>query len=810
MEQEMVSKHTSLLSELLASADEVASLAKDYSRTETQSLAGFAASIEKLTAIFSHDSNLIAADAPRLRSLLKSLEFEVQRARALLQSSNSRGGFFKHTEDAVNSLGQLLGQLLLFLDSVQVGGRDEETGMNADSLNVELEVLSDGEGKDRVCVQMDEVSLQLKYGSDEEFKLVLSELDALIREKRVDSEWIRDEGIVPLLFNRLGSTRCAERLGIIKMLRIIVLQNYDTKELMGDVNSLTTLVKSLARDAMERREGVGLVLELCDLSAVRRRIGRIKGCILMLVTIMNGDDPLASHDAGKILNALSQNTQNALHMAGAGYFTPLVQHLKDGSDTSKILAASALSRIMLTDQSRVSLGENGSIEPLIIMFKTGKLEAKVSALQALKNLSLSTKLVQIMISLGILLPLLQLLFSVTSSLMSLREPAAALLANIAQSVPTLINNDIAPQMLSLLNLSSPVIQCHLLQAVHSIAAHPGASKLRCVMKQNGVIQLLLPFLTDSNTKIRVTALNLLDAITKEFTEELGQVLGEENIQTIVRIVSSSVLDKERAAGVGLLCNIPIGDKKATDMLKSANVLPIMVSILNSSSTQSKSWMTEAIANLTIRFTDPSDKKMQQYAAELGLIPLLVKLLSEGTVVAKLRAATSLAQLSQNSVSLRRSKVSRWTCISPPIDPFCEVHVGHCTVKGNFCLVKAGAVPPLIHSLHGKEREADEAILFCLSTLLQDGIWENGSNLIAKMQGVEAIGNILESGTTKSKEKALWILERIFRVQAHRSEYGEFVQVLLIDLAQKGDPALKSMVAQVLAQLELLQVQSSYF
>lgn len=93
---------------------------------------------------------------------------------------------------------------------------------------------------------------------------------------------------------------------------------------------LSAVVKSLTRDTEERRESVGLLLELSDLPAVRRKIGRIQGCIVMLVSILNGVDPVASRDAAKLLDILSNNTQNALLMAEAGYFGPLVQYLNKG------------------------------------------------------------------------------------------------------------------------------------------------------------------------------------------------------------------------------------------------------------------------------------------------------------------------------------------------------------------------------------------------------------------------------------------------------------------------------------------------
>lgn len=100
---------------------------------------------------------------------------------------------------------------------------------------------------------------------------------------------------------------------------------------MVEIEFLSAVVKSLTRDSEERKEAVGLLLDLSDIQAVRRRIGRIQGCIVMLVAILNGDDSDASHDAAKLLDILSSNTQNALHMAEAGYFRPLVQYLKEGN-----------------------------------------------------------------------------------------------------------------------------------------------------------------------------------------------------------------------------------------------------------------------------------------------------------------------------------------------------------------------------------------------------------------------------------------------------------------------------------------------
>ncbi|XP_042491626.1 U-box domain-containing protein 44-like [Macadamia integrifolia] len=813
-----------LLSDLLQLADEVASLAKD-SETEPEIFTEFAVFVEKFSPILIDlRDNSTVMDTLPIQKAVESLENELRHAKTVIKASNSRTSA-KKVEEIIHDLGRCLGLVLLASLDVSVDIKEKFGALHKEMMNVrvnasidhELEFVHDlevkGEDDGRTIFDINNIALHLKYGNDEEFRFALSGLRSLISEKMIQNEWVSDEGIIPILLNRLASSEENDRLTIISILKSFILDNDENKGKMVDVGSLAMLVRSLTRDVEERREAVGLLLALSEVPAVRRRLGRIQGCILMLVAVHNGYDPYCSHDAGKLLNVLSSNTQNALHMAEAGYFKPLIEYLREGSDMSKILMATALSRMELTDQSRAAFGEGGAIEPLVKMFSSEKLEAKLSALGALQNLSSSTENVQILINSGIVTSLLQLLFCVTSVLMTLREPASAILASIAQSESILVNQDVAQKMLPLLNLSSPVIQCNLLRALNSIASHSNASKVKFKMKENGALQLLLPFLTDRNTEIRTVALNFLYNLSKDSPGDLSELLEEIHLNVIVNIVSESVSEDEKAAAVGLLSNIPVGNKKVTDFLKKVNLLAILLSLLGvctPTSTPTRRWLVESVAAILIRFTVPSDKKLQQLSAEHGVIAWLVKLLSIGSPTAKCRAATSLAQLSQNTLSLSKSRALRWRCMPPSGDGFCEVHEGYCFVKSTFCLVKAGALSPLFQILEGEDREADETVLGALSTIMQDEIWENGSKFIVKASGVHALLKVLELGNIKAQEKALWILERIFRIEDNKVQYGEPAQVLLIELAQNGSPTLKSMIAKILAHLELLQAQSSYF
>ncbi|XP_076901779.1 U-box domain-containing protein 44-like [Bidens hawaiensis] len=797
-------------------------------------------STRKLSSVLGEfKENKIMESSP-IRKAVESLETELKKAKALVASPRYASSPCKRIEEITENLGRSIGLVLFASHDVSMHGKEKLEALrrelmsvgqfSAASSDIKSDFLDDvvtEEGDDDVveeiievekefsCSSVEDVVLYLKCGNDEQLKVALFAFNTLICDDKVSCEWIDTEGVISILFSRLSSTNSVNRLSIIKNLRILVAQDNEIKSKMAEVDFLSALVKSLTRDADEQREAVGLLSTLSDVSAVRRRIGRIQGCIVMLVAISNGEDQTASHDAGKLLAALSSNTQNALHMAEAGYFKPLIKYLTEGSDMSKVLMATAISRMELSDETRVSIGEDGAIPPLVKMFKEGKLEAKLSSLNALQNLSTLKENTKRLIKSGIVPSLLQLLFSVTSVLMTLREPASAILARIAKSDNMLVNHDIALQMFSLLNLSSPIIQIHLLEALNSIVSHPRASKVRRKMKENGSIQLLLPFLTEQNPKIRIGAFNFIYTLSKELSDELMEQLGETHIHTIVNILSSSASENEKAIAAGILCNIPVNDKKATDILKKANLLPILVSIMNSkqatgSTTPLSSQLIENIAGVLIRFTITSNVKLQLYAGENGVIPVLVKILSDGPIIAKCRAATSLAQLSKNCLNLRKSKKSTWLCVPPSLEAFCEAHNGYCFVKSAFCLVKSGAVSPLIRILEGDEREADEAVLEALSTLLQDEIWENGCGFLEKKEGIEAVIKVVESGSVKTREKAVWILERVFRVEDYRVKYGAMAQVVLIDLAQNGEAQLKPTVAKLLAQLELLQAQSDYF
>ncbi|KZV47289.1 U-box domain-containing protein 43-like [Dorcoceras hygrometricum] len=878
------------------------------SSLQTEPLTEFSVLIEKLSPVLDEMKQSVGEnELPALEKAIESLETDYKQAKSAMDYWNNRSSPLKRLEDLTQNLGRSLGLVLFASHEVPLSNKDKIEALCKEMMNARFESDSEQESDSAMEVRemdeadetegmdddddeddddyndeddddddeeddddnydndddiveedtslgtlsIDDVFVYIRSDNEEKFKKAIIGLNSLIMDSMVSDEKLNDEDVVNVLCNRLTSCVGCERVSIIQILRYLVTLNDQNKEKMVELGFLTALVLSLTRDAEEQREAVGLLSGLCADPGVRKRIGRIQGCVVMLVAISNGDDGRASHDARMLLDLMSGNTQHALHMAEAGYFRPLIKFLTEvlkrvksvnkevtlagiitltvdellqlslfylehasGSDMCKVLMATALSRMELTEQNKISLGEDGAIEPLVKMFSTGNLEAKLSSLNALQNLSDSKQNIQLLIDSGVVVPLLQLLFSVTSVIMTLREPASAILAKVAQSETiVLIKQDISRQMLSLLNLSSPIIQNHLLEALNSITSHENASKVRKKMKDNGAIQILLPFFSETDSKIRAGALKLVYTLSKDSPGELVENLGYPSLNILSKIASLSTSESEKAAAFGILSNFPVNDRRVTDILKSTNLfhsIASFVSLSHLNSTPAMVWLAESIAGILIRFTVPTDKGVQHYSVEKGVIPILLKLLMCSSEVAKCKAALCLSQLSQNSLNLSKSQKMKWFCLPNPSDSFCDVHGGYCSIKSTFCLIKAGAITPLIQILNGVERASDEAILSCLATLLEDEIWQAGSNYIVKISGVGGVFKVLESGTIKSREKALWILERILRVEAYRAEYGEYAKMVLIDLAQNGDAILKPKVAKVLAQLELLQDQSSYF
>lgn len=234
------------------SEEEVASLANN-SESDKEGFTEFALLLDKFTPILIElKENGKVMDRPPVRAAVDSLENELRRAKELIKSTGNSKSPIKQMEYMTQDLGRSLGLVLFASIDVSREIKEKVSALHKELMSAKFitslstspcpsprpsqeygsvsEMDSEREiEEETVTLSTEDVVLQLKYGNDEEFKLALWGLRDIINDQSIDKEWINNEGVIPILFNRLGSSKPRSRLTIIQMLRILASVNTENK-----------------------------------------------------------------------------------------------------------------------------------------------------------------------------------------------------------------------------------------------------------------------------------------------------------------------------------------------------------------------------------------------------------------------------------------------------------------------------------------------------------------------------------------------------------------------------------------------------
>lgn len=130
---------TELISELQASADEVASLAKD-SEIGREIFSELASFVEKFNPILNDLKGNTCLITPPIRKGIESLETELQRARSLIRSSNSTSSV-KLIEEMTHGLGRCLGLVLFASLDTSVDIKEKIGALHKEMMNASLSMV---------------------------------------------------------------------------------------------------------------------------------------------------------------------------------------------------------------------------------------------------------------------------------------------------------------------------------------------------------------------------------------------------------------------------------------------------------------------------------------------------------------------------------------------------------------------------------------------------------------------------------------------------------------------------------------------
>ncbi|XP_027335757.1 U-box domain-containing protein 43-like isoform X3 [Abrus precatorius] len=563
------------------------------------------------------------------------------------------------------------------------------------------------EWKDRnTMIKIATVKEKIQSGNDDDMLDGLRTLQDLCIQRDQHREWVILENYIPILIQILDSRNRDIRNHALVVLGMLAKDNEEAKERIATVdNAIESIVHSLGRRPEERKLAVALLLELSEYDSAREHIGKVQGCILLLVTMSSGDDNQAARDATMLLDNLSYSDQNVIQMAKANYFKHLLQRLSSGPDDVKMIMATNLAEMELTDHNKESLFDGGVLIPLLHMFS---------------------------------------------------------------------HND---------------LQC-------------------------SAVPELVRLFENERLKLRASAVKLFSCLVESCDEAIIRGNVDQNcINNLLQILKYSSDEEEKLSAMGIICYLP-ENHQITQWLLDAGTLPIIKSYVQDGKDrdlQKDKFVENAIGALR-RFTVPTNLEWQKSVAETGIITILVQLLENGTTLTKQHVAQSLTQFSKSSVSLSKPVAKRkglW-CFSAPADIGCIVHGGICSVKSSFCLLEANAVGPLTRTLGESDPGVCEASLDALLTLIEDERLQSGSKVLAEANAIPLIIRFLGSPSPRLQEKSLDALERIFRLLEFKQMYGGLAQMSLVDLTQRGDGNVRSMSARILAHLNVLHDQSSYF
>lgn len=328
------------------------------------------------------------------------------------------------------------------------------------------------------------------------------------------------------------------------------------------------------------------------------------------------------------------------------------------------------------------------------------------------------------------------------------------------------------------------------------------------------VQVLVHLLELNNQTVRANAIKLFYYLIEDGDyRNFSSHVTERCIKVLLTIIETSDDAEEMVAAMGIISRLP-QEPHVTRWLLDSGVVKIILDCLSDRHKHAshKRQVIENSVQALCRFTVSTNLEWQKTVAQEGIIPVLVQLLVSGTPLSKTNAAISIKQFSESSHHLSKpiKKPGLFKFCLVPHETGCPAHLGTCSVESSFCILEANALEPLVRMLAEPDIGTCEASLDALLTLLRGETPQNGSKVLADANAITAMIRLLSLQAARLQEKTLIALEKIFQLDEIKNRYKSSATMPLVDITQGRESRLRSLAAKVLAQLGVLNEQSSYF
>ncbi|PON85464.1 Coatomer beta subunit [Trema orientale] len=619
----------------------------------------------------------------------------------------------------------------------------------------------------------------------------------------------------------------------------------ESKKVMLEEGTTKLAIHSLiASSEKEREYAVKLLLQFSSDEACCTKIALEKGALVLLSSMAgNLEHPALSNLAEEVLKRMERINENIQHLAAAGRFEPLLRQLCEGSDDIKIEMASIMGRMTLTNSGKEQLARQSS---RILVEMLSNPAAQAASLQALYNLSSLDDNATILVDSNVLPALTYILFGYPDTLAELKELTASTLANIVSNPGhwelasadneghPMQSETIVYNLLSLLSKASLRCQASILHILYGIASSPQASEsVASLIKSGKGIKIILPFLEHPEVQNRIYAFRLTRVLSERFGQDLVQELRASNKLSLFRdkLLDKEYKDGEKSDAACILANLSLLEDEVK-ILFGADFVRWTVNTLETQRRNSKGRITgpaasmlEGLLGILLHFTRNIDPLTLHAVRENRLMTIFgEQLCYPSKPRVKQLAAFGLKNLSEcgRSLAARDSEPSPphgfcsslvFMCGRASSRPsMCPIHSAPCEEDSQWCLLKSNCIKPLVDLLTDDDTGVQIAAVEALSTLVLD----TSSNFKRVVDELEESGVVdavihlfLEVRPGELQEKAIWMIERILRVENHnqRLSLNQALVRALVEAFKHGNPNAKRHAQDALTNLKQLSAVS---
>ncbi|CAH8347018.1 unnamed protein product [Eruca vesicaria subsp. sativa] len=658
---------------------------------------------------------------------------------------------------------------------------------------------------------------------------------------------VRNFQLIRMIIDMLKSNSHKVRYKALQTLQVVVEGDEESKEILAEGDTVRTLVKFLSHEPSKGKEAaVSLLFELSKSEALCEKIGSVNGALILLVGLTSSNSVNVSivEKADRTLENMEKSEEIVRQMASYGRLQPLLGKILEGSLETKLSMANFLGELSLNSDMKVLVAQTvGS--SLVDLMRSGDMRQREAALKALNNISSFEGSAKVLIGIGILPPLIKDLFYIGPNNLPIRlkEVSATILANIVNigydfDKATLVSENRVENLLYLISNTGPAIQCKLLEVLVGLTSCPKAViHVVSAIKTSGAIISLVQFVeVRENDDLRLASIKLLHNLSPFMSEELaGALRGTAGqLGSLVAIISEKTpISEEQAAAAGLLAELPERDLGLTRELLAVGAFEKIISKVHGIrhgeikgmrfTMNFLEGLVRILSRITFAFNN--EPRAVTFCREYNVASLFIQLLqTNGQDNIQMVSAMALENLSLESVNLSQMPElpppnlcgSIFSCMSKPpvITGLCKIHQGVCSLRETFCLVEGEAVEKLVALLDHENDKVVEASLAALSSLLEDGLEvERGVKILDEADGIRHILTVLtENRTERLTRRAVWVVERILRIEDIAKEVAEEpnVSAALVDAFQNGDFRTRQIAENALKHIDKIPNFSGIF